>query len=468
MALKIGLVGPSYQEASLPFDAQRSINLYPVLDQQGKETAALFGVPGLELFATCGQGPGRKCFTSQNGRAFVVSGSSLYEVLADGTATVRGALLQTEGNVTVAENPTQLAVCDGQNLFIFTYSTNTFAKVTDGDLPSAGTVTFMDGYFIVTEVGTGRFYISAFNDGTAWDSLDFATAESDPDNLLIAINAAGQLWLLGVISSEIWSNTGASDFPFRRISGAKLDVGILSPYTALELDNSVFWLGRDRRGLGMVYKASGFTPERISTAPIEHIIQQATDLENCRSYAYQQNGRMFYVLTGGGLPTSLAYDLSTKMWHERAQLNSQGVYEQHIAYDHMIAFDLHLVVDRRNGKVYRMSDDLYSNAGEVRSCERIFTHLSDEDKRRVYSKLVIGVEAGVGLQSGQGSDPQISLRLSKDGARTWSDWYNTSIGAVGQYKNKATFRRLGMAEIMTFNIRITDPVKVAITGAYVS
>lgn len=465
--MKIGIVGPSYQEESLRFDAQRTINMFPIFDQQGKNVAALASVPGLVPFATCGQGPGRRTFSSQNGRAFVVSGAALWEVLADGSSINRGTLEQTMGNVTIAENSTQLAVCDGKSIFILTYATNAFAKVTDGDLPAVRSVAYMDGYFIAVEVNSGRFYISALGDGFDWDALDFATAEADPDGLQIVVNAAGQLWLMGTLSTEIWSNTGSSDFPFRRVAGAKLEVGGY-PFTAIEVDNSLMWVGRDDQGFGVVYRASGFTPERISTSPIEAILQEATDLDDCLAYSYQIDGHWFYVITGGDLPTSLCYDLTTQQWHERAQLNEFGVYEQHIARHQMTAFGLHLAVDRRNGQVYKLSKSAYDNAGEVLSRERIFTHVADEDKRVVYSRLTVDVEPGVGTQSGQGVDPQIALRVSKDGAKTWSDWFNAPIGAVGQYKNKSTWRRLGMAEQITFNVRITDPVKVTLMGAYLT
>jgi hypothetical protein len=467
--MKIGLVGPTYQESSLPFDAQRLVNMYPVMDEQGKEVSALYGTPGLEAFATTNLGPGRKTFKAANGRAFVVSGAALYEVLEDGTTTSRGALEQTSGNVTIAENPLQLAVCDGVNIFILTYSSNAFAKVTDADRPNpCATITFIDGYFIGVEGGSGRFFISSPNDGTAWDALDFATAESNPDELVGAFAASGQLWLGGKTNTEMWTNTGASDFPFRRISGGVMNVGFLSPYSAMTVGGMMVWLGRDEYGKGIVYTAAGFTPERISTSPIERLIQEADDAENIRAWAYQKEGHLFYVLTGGGLETSLAYDFSTQQWHERAYLNEYGDFEQHLAIDCMFAFGKHLVLDRRNGNVYDMRNDVYSDNGDAIAAERIFTHLSDEDKRVRYNRLVVGVEAGVGLQSGQGSDPVISMRLSKDGAKTWSDWHDADIGAAGEYKNKSVWRRLGIAEQMTFAVRITDPVKRAITGAYLT
>ena len=467
--IKIGLVGPSYQMRSLPFDAQRTVNLYPISDESGKEVSSLFGTPGLTLFSTLTASAGRKCYSSANGRAFVVSGARLFELTSAGVATDRGGINQSSGNISIAENGLEMAICDGQNLYIFTYATDVLAQVTAPGLPTnVGVVVSIDGYFIVNEVNTGRFYISGLLDGNSWDALDFATAESTPDNLLSMANSNGQLFLLGSRSFEIWTNTGNSAFPFQRISGAVGDAGILAPYSTVDVDNSLIWVGQDRNGKGMVYRTQGFRPQRISTEAIEIILQSIDDPEDMRGYCYQQDGHVFYVITGGGLNTSLCYDLTTQLWHERAYLAPDGSWQQHLAADCMFAFDKHIVCDRRNGLVYEMALDVYSDNGEPLARERTYTHLIDEAKEIRYNRLEIGFEVGVGLQSGQGSNPQVSLQLSKDGARTWSNWHNQSIGRVGKYLSKVVFRRLGVADQMTFRIRISDPVKISITGSYLS
>jgi hypothetical protein len=464
--VKIGLVGPSYQQRSLPFDAQRTINLFPVFDEQGKEVAALYGTPGLEAFATAGDGPVRGGFASTNGRVFFVSGDSLYEVLsAGGAATFRGTLNTSTGNVTIDENATQLFICDQEDGYILTYSSNIFAQVTSA-FPLAGTVTFIDGYFVVNQNDTGKFYVSALNDGFTWDALDFATAESSPDRLVRVVRAIGQLWLLGNKTSEIWTNTGTASFPFQKISGAELTTGTMAAHTAVEMGSTLYWVGESDEGRGIVYRANGFTPQRISTEAIEIFISKATSPDNLSAFKYQQDGHEFYILTGGGLETTLVYDITTNLWHERSFLNELGVSETHLMTCVVFGFGYYLVGDRRNGNIYKMKLDVYNDNGSAIARERIYTHLSDEGRRVRYNKLRIGFETGVGLQTGQGSDPQVNLQLSRDGARTFSDSFTASLGAVGQYRSSVEFRRLGIAEQMTFKIRVTDPVKVAIIGSY--
>lgn len=464
--MKIKLVGPSYQQRSLPFDAQRSINLLPLTDKDGADVTSLLGTPGLLSFATCGTGTVRGGFSAGNGRAFFVANNSLYEVTSAGTSSALGNIATFTGAVTFADNGIELAVCDGSKAYLLTYSTNVFAQITDADFPSSvGGIDFIDGYFVVNENDTGKFYISALYNGASWDPLDFATAESSPDKLVRAVNFVGQLGLLGENTLEIWRNTGDSAFPFSRISGS-VPIGTLSPYTVINIDTSVYWVGSTTQGAGIVYRAQGFTPVRISTEAIERKLQAEPNPELLRSWTYQQDGHVFLVITGGSLETSLVYDLSTSLWHERAFLNDFGDYEQHLGSCCIYAFGKHLVGDRRDGNIHEMRLDYYDDNGSTIQRRRIYTHLLDELKPVRYNQLTIGFEQGVGLQSGQGSNPQVSLRISKDGARTWGNAYTTSIGAVGQYTTEVTFRRLGIQQICTFEITVSDPVKVAITGSY--
>lgn len=465
--MKIGLVGPSYQDRSLPFDAQRTINLYPVIDetQEGKEVSALQGTPGLLNFITCGSGPNRGGFSATNGRVFVVSGNSLYEIFSNGTSAVQGTLTSGSSIISMDENGLQLGICDGASVWMFTYATNAFTLVTS-NIPVAGTISFIDGYFVVTKVGSSQFNISALYDGTTWAALDFASKESSPDYLSTTVNAFGQLVLLGQQTMEVWTNTGNNNFPFQRISGAKIKQGCVAPYSAISMDNSVLWVGRDNRGAGVVYRLDGFVPARISTHAIEYLLQQVPDLTVLRAWTYQQDGHTFYVLTGAGLNTTLVYDVSTKLWHERAFLNASGQFERHLGVFCIYAFGKQLVGDRRNGNIYDMSLNYYDDNGSPLKAQRTFTHICKEGKPLRAATLEIDFEAGVGTQSGQGQNPVCTLEVSNDFAQTWSPEYTSTIGAVGMYLWRAVWRRLGFGYSFTFRVSITDPVKRSICGAY--
>lgn len=482
--MKLPLVGGSAAERYAAYDSTRTINLYPVADPSGKEEYALYGTPGTTIdnfgFSTS---VGRGIFNTHDDQVYSVAGDVLVRWRGGlGTDSYSGVILTTSGFVSFADNGVQLAVCDGTSLYILTYATDTFAKVTDPDLPaSVGSVTFIDGYFVVNENDTGKFYISALYDGTSWASLDFATAESSPDDLLRVLNVNGQLFLFGKYTSEVWYNSGNSNFPFERISGGKLEVGILSPNTAIELDNSVFWVGQNKTGRGVVYRAEGFSAKRISNAFVERTIQQATqylDVPDLKAYTYEEEGHIFYCITGEDLETTLCYDLTTGLWHERAGWNpDDGTLTPHIVNDVATRQGIIWCSSRLNGDLLKMSLDYYQDADLYPIVsKRIFPTISNEDVRQRYNQLVISMQNGVGTEAGRAPsnledatvNPSISLRISPDGGQSWSSSYSKPIGREGQYSKRVAFRRLGTYKQMTIELTISDVVRKCLIGAYLT
>ncbi|OYV45309.1 MAG: hypothetical protein B7X10_05955, partial [Burkholderiales bacterium 21-58-4] len=245
---------------------------------------------------------------------------------------------------TIVAGSTQVLTFTGST-FLGTISSVTLEYLAIG-LPSVvSTLDYIDGFFVVSEGNTTQFYKSAANDGTSWNALDFASKSAEPDNLGRVKRAVGQLWLLGQYSSEVWTNTGASAFPFARIAGAKLSVGIAAPDSALELDNSIFWIGQDKSGKGIVYRANGFVPQRISTTAIELLLNAVTDMTLLRAWSYQRDGHLFYIITGGDLATSLVYDVTTQVWHERAYTEADGTFSQFHGITYMFANGNHIIGD---------------------------------------------------------------------------------------------------------------------------
>lgn len=460
--MKAGLIGGSYQQRSLPFDAQRTINLYPVMHekQSGKEIAAMYSVPGKMEFTRVDGGSVRGQFVSANGRLFAASGTEVFEILSDGTKISRGSLITENSLCMFDESLLELAVCDGTYLYIMDYATSTFARVTDGDLPSSvGTVTYLDGYFIVTENSTDKFYVSDLLDGSAWQSLNFASAESSPDALVRAFAVYGQLFLMGETTSEVWFNSGSGAFPFARVEGAKIETGCAAAHSVQKLDNTVFWLGKDKDGRGIVYRAAGFSPQRISTRAVEIALYDSGDLSDVRSYTYQKDGHLFYALTGGNLTSTWVFDVSSGEWHERCHLEEDGTLSTDLAVTCSYAFGKHLVGDKQSGVIYELRDDVYTDAGNEIFRRRVFSHIFNESRRFRINYLQVDFENGVG-------EGKARLRISENGARTWSPEYEVEIGDLGQFTPRVIWRRLGSMSQATFEVTITDAIPVKICGAY--
>jgi len=322
----------------------------------------------------------------------------------------------------------------------------------------------LDGYFIFIQGNTNQFYVSDINSFVV-NPLSFASAEGDPDDIVAIIANNRDLWILNERTTELFSNTGNADFPFERVGGGFVEKGCAAKYSVAKIEGNVFWLGRDEAGQGIVYAARGLVPQRISTHAVEASIKKYADISTATAYTYQSGGHSFYVLNFA--EGTWVYDLSTKMWHERAYTNA-GVLERHRAENHAFyqPFGIHLVGDYSGNQVYKLNDDYFSDDGAEITRLRSFPHLSNSSNRLFCKSLKIDMEVGIGLNGiTQGSDPQVMLDFSDDGGHTFGNEHWTSVGSIGEYKKRVYWRRLGSFRDRVFRIKITDPVKVNLIAA---
>ena len=492
-----GFVGPSYKLDSVNVDCQRCVNLYPEAIESGTGKGGqryyLRPTPGLTRLAEVGNGPIRLIHIDSIGRIFVVSGNQLY-VLSESNGSWSATLCTTNGTdaggtFTFLTSTGSIRAASMSYLGDGTDSTTIFVDgsehnyvfwqfdpihVAVGTLDAAGygyvagatDITWIDGSFITIEGGTNKFYVSDVQSLNT-DALNFSSSEGDPDLVLAIMANLRDLWIFNEKTTEIYSNTGNSDFPFERISGGFLEIGIVAKRSVAKIDGTLLWLGRSKEGYGIVVAATGFSPRKISTHAIEQAISGYDDISGATAFAYQSNGHSFYVLNFD--EATWVYDLTTGLWHERSYANN-GSLERHRADTHAFYSPLgvHIVGDYESNVVYKIDDSVFKDGENPITRLRTFPHLSGEMNRIFCSKLEIDMETGVGLDGGvQGSDPQVMLDWSNDGGHTWSNELWKSAGAIGEYKKRIMWRRLGSFRDRVFRMKITDPVKVTLIDAHI-
>ena len=467
--MKTPILGSSYVVRSPNAADARMVNLYPeVIPEGGKEPAYLQRCPGLKFLVTVGSGPIRGLYTHNN-ICYVVSGTEFYKVTS-ALAVSKIGDVSGSGPVSMADNGSQLFIACNPDGYIYNFNTLAFAQITDPDFPGAVTVGYLDGYFVFNEPNSQRFWITSLLDGFQVDPLDFASAEGSPDDVVSLIVDHRELWLFGENSVEVWYNSGDIDFPLSRIQGAYNEIGCIAPYSVAKMDNSVFWLGADARGTGIVYRADGYQGIRISTHAVEFAIQQYEDPSDALAYTYQQDGHTFYVLIFPSANATWVFDASTNSWHERAGFDN-GNFTRHWSNCHTNFLNTPTVGDYIDGSLYTFDLTEFKDDGAVQKWLRSWRALPTGEnnlKRTAHHTLQIDMESGVGLVSGQGSDPQIMLRWSDDGGHTWSNYHQATIGKIGEYYFRVFYRRLGMTLKLrdrVYELSGTDPVKIAIMGA---
>lgn len=494
---QIPFVGPSYKLPGKSFADQRAINMYPVkAEKVSKSVAGFQNTPGLNGVMVFPEFPVRQGWNA-NGRVFWVVGNKLYESFVDNSYVLRGQLSTSTGNVSMSDNGQQVIMVDGPNGYVFNLTTSAFTNITTVDgWTGADTVTFIGGYFMFNRPDTGVYYISGLYDGTSIDPLDFATAEGSPDNLMCVKAVHNQVWLLGGDTVEVVYNQGGADFPFANIQGAFIQYGCSSAFSVATSANTIFWLGEDVDGGGVIWMANGYQPQRISTYAIEAYLQQySVYLPQAVGYTYEEAGHYFYVLSIPNMPTTLVYDIGQDEWHERGSF-SNGQYSRSKGQCHVYAYGRHMVGDYQLGIVYNQSLSYYDDDGAVIRRERISPYLVSPNLTYIYfERFQLDMQVGIGLGSvspidngafNMGFDsgfdignpdpansidpdtnPKVMLQWSDDGGDTWSNEYWVKAGMVGEYNARVLWRRLGRGRFRLWKVVITFRCPFFISAAYV-
>ena len=463
MATKLGpvpLFGIGNVGKSVNVDAQKRTNLYVEIQQDAeKSTLALFPTPGLLAFVNFGAYPSRGFYKKDN-FLYVVNRFTLWQVSNDGTTTNRGTLATSAGRVDMSDNGTQIIIVDGPNGYIFNTITNVFTQITAPGFPGATTVTFLNGYFIVTKPDSGQFYTSALYDGLTWSALDFATAESNPDNLVRVIADNGQVVLFGPETTEFWSDSGALDFPLARIGAAALEWGLAARWTLAKFMDSLIFLRRNRLGAVQVCTLSGYNATAVSNPEMDYVFSKYSATENATGFSYMVSGHPFYQINFPSAGESWLYDGLSKAW---SKVESSG--GRHRGEIQQNFLDRSYVTDWENGKVYYFQDGLYTDDGAQIARELITRHQSVGDWA-CFDELWLEMESGTGTLIGQGADPKIMMSVSKDGGHTYGNEIWVPMGKQGEYRRRAVWRKLGRARDWVFKFRITDPVKTVFVAAW--
>lgn len=471
--MQIPFVSGAYLARSSNLNAQRCVNLYPEKDESGtgKNVAALLGTPGLRLLLTLpGTGGVRAEWTPTTGDMIAVQGSSVFRVSSAWVSTLVGSIGTTSGPVSITDNGVDAVLVDGPSGYVLNLASSAFAQISNPAFYGADTVDYLDDYFVFNRPGTGQFYISGFG-STTLDALDFASAEGSPDVIVGFIVDHRQILFLGTESGEFFENTGNPDFPIERAGNVFIEQGCCAAQSITKIDNTIFWLGGNKKGNGIVWRLDGARPVRVSTHAIEFAIQRYIKtfgtIADCVAYAYQMEGHSFVVFSFPTAGATWCYDAATGLWLELAYLNpTSGTLGRHRSNCHCLFGGEHVVGDWENGNLYALDLDYFTDNGDPLPRIRSAAHISDGDYKNIrFNGLQVDFEAGTGTQTGQGFDPQAMLDWSDDGGKTWSRAHWEAIGKVGEFADRVRWRRLGKARQRTYRLTVTDPVKVAIVGA---
>lgn len=473
----------AYMDSSIAYDAQRSVNLF--LEQGNNDNSRgplskninkLVGTPGTKVWQaltdTTGAGIRALYVCSVQNILVVVIGSSVWCIdSANNKVKINGLIGTNTGPLSISDNGFQCAIADG-NAWYFNIPPSPLNLAVTTTIVSlnakASTVNFNDTFLLFQTPDSPVFY-STGNDNVTLNPLDYASLESYPQNITAMAVMNGYIWIFGSTRSEIWVDSGNPLFSFTRVPGTIVEAGCINAYVVSELSNCLVWLGGDLRGSPIVYQSSGFSFQRISTHAMEEIFA-SYDYSAAYSSSYMQNGHWFYVINFPNDAATWVWDQTTALWHERAYNNPITGLEECALPSCYAAFNGQIIVgDRRNNYLYILDTKTYTDGANadpiirIRSTPHYFE--LDNYQRMYWQSLQIDMQVGVATQTGQGEFPVALLDISNDGGFTWSFQRQATIGAVGNYRTRVIFWRLGQSRNRVFRLTISDPVDVQIFGA---
>ena len=457
--MKYRLFGVGQKGKSPVISAQHRINCYiEKIDDEDMEQTAIIASPGMDLFTNLGDTPCRGRVEVED-LLYVVHRGTFYEINNAGTATSRGTLNTVTGRVDMFyDGDDVIMVTDGTNGYTYTISTTTLAEISDADYPdTAPTGDFSDIYFIAFGP-SDTFQIS--EDGTTWDALDIANANVGA--IVRGIADHGELIIFGHKKTTFWSNTNGSDFPYQPLRGLDVEVGLAARWSLTKFEDSLAFLGKNSLGQVQVYKLHNHTPVVISNPEFESIINRYSTVADATGYAHIFEGHPFYRLNFAAAGKSWEYDGRSGVWSERQSGLSGERHRGEMCVDYQNKVR---VFDYESGKIYTISATTYTENGTSYPFEITSKRVVKDYDPFSLNKLYLDFETGIGLVTGQGSDPQAILTVSRDGGRSFSNEVWKTLGAIGKYLTRVEWGQFGTADSFVFRLRITDPVKRHLVNA---
>lgn len=469
-----GFLHGNYASQSPITDQELLFNWYfeQAESQGATSTGSLYPTPGVDAFITLDAVGGRAAFSTNGSRAFTVYGNKFYEVLIDGSYVERGTVATDMNPATICTNGDgggQLFITSGGHGYNYDLTTNTLSVIVDLVATQGG---MLYGYFVAFDRDSSTIRLSDLFDGTTWDPTQFAQNSIAQDNWQsMLVTPYGQIALLGSQTGQFWFNAGNFPFPFAPDPAGLIEEGIAATFSIKQAGKTPVWLSTNKNGGYQVMHAVGFSPQRISDHGLEYELSQLDHVSDAIGETYEDQGHAFYMLTIPSARITRVYDFNTQQWHNRGTwISEDNTFDYWRPVFHCFAFNKHLMADRESDVLYEMAISFTSDVDgrDIRRVRRA-PAVVNQDERLSFPKFEVLFESGVGLGSGQGSNPTVMMRKSDDGGRTWGNERHETIGRIGEYWKRCIFWSTGQARKRVYEISCTDPVNNwRVTEAYLN
>jgi len=232
----------------------------------------------------------------------------------------------------------------------------------------------------------------------------------------------------------------------------------------VEFDDSYAFVGGGLNEQPSVWRFTGSSGQKISTAAIDNIIQNLTNAEQQDIFCtvYGENGGFFLnahlgnrVLTFDSAASALS---GSPKWHERKSKDVNGNDAVWRVNGILNAYGKTLVTDAQSGQIGILDRDTYTEYDD--DITRTFTVIpfQSEGENITVAEIELTCESGVGNEASE--DPQITRSYSDDGGVTFGNEVSRSLGKQGERNKRQIWRRDGqLKRYRVYRFSMSDPVK---------
>jgi hypothetical protein len=392
-------------------------------------------------------------------------GTTVYTVDAAGAFTpLTGTLGGTE-KVYFARNnnATPQVVMVSDSIAYYVTTGGAVASYPDGDVGSPSCVCFHNGYFMFG-YGTGKILASGINT-TSINSLDFTTAETNPDGIVQIWSYRGLLYAGGTSTIEVFGPpVNPVAFPLTR-QQYNITPGVIAPFCVAgfeaEWGNDPIYCASDNT----VRQLQGFTPEKISPPELDALIAAVEDKSELEALCYISKGHAFWQLSCAAW--TWVFNCNNGKWHER---KSDGLVRSRMSVS-LPAFNEWMVGDTESGSLLQVDGTI---ATEVDDDHELLFRIESQPVKDFPNRVRVNradfdFTVGVGSILGEDpieTDPTIMISWSDDGGVTWSNPWYRKLGRQAESQQRITVLNTGLSGPMgrRWRLDVSDPVHVGLIG----
>lgn len=478
MRIPLPIAQGFYVDESIPIAAQRCVNFHVHIPQTKTITdASLIGSAGIEFALDDYSATPLRGVHVMAGIVYFIKDNQLYRLTYTedtfGVRTYTETLLDSliisgSDPVIMRDNGVELLIVapdysDQHNSWIYNSGSGVLSQISDVDFDGqVNYATYMAGFFVFLKKDSNVFFCSDLRQGLVYDALDFASAESDPDNLVAAESLNGVLYLFGETTCEQWylpGGTGAG-FPFVKATSGTIQKGCAAPRSLVEFNGSLIWIGGGKNEKPAIWATSGGQPTKISTPAIDVLINSGGAEKLAQAYQcnWSSRGHSFITFT---IPDvcCVQYDSTTGLWATRESKFDGNIIPWRVA-GLVSAYDVQIVSDNLDGRLGIMDDEIYTEYDENIASYFVAPAFDNGGKPFTINSVELMMETGT---APIGATPEMRISVSSDGGRTFSPDISVEMGETGDYERRLMWDMLGRYD-RTFVLRgdIDEPIKKVI------